>query len=85
MLEGRKEFGMRGRSEKAPEPTPASDFERDRPMFERLRRTNSTIDDLLTRLDAISAHQGIGQGVLADDKEKNELKRQVREAYEAQL
>ena len=55
MLE-RREFGMRGRVEK-PAEQPKRDFERDRPMYERLRGRNQEIDELLTRYDEISTHE----------------------------
>ena len=55
-------------------------FEKDRPMYERLN--DHVLDDLLTRWDAITAHQRIEQGIIEDVRQKSLIEQQLREHFE---
>jgi hypothetical protein len=76
MLE-RKEFGKRGQVETAPQKDEPRNFDRERPMYERLRHTDERIDALLTRHDEIHAFQMSGQGTSEDAKVMEKIEKDI--------
>lgn len=72
---------------RAPEVNAASDFEKDRPMFERFIKTQpdtaaaNDIKGLLRAIDEMNQHQGAGNGVIDDSKEKDKRIREIWDIY----
>lgn len=81
-MEQRKEFGLRGRSEVSARPKEAmGNFERDRSMYERIRESDPTMDELLKRYDGIRAFQDVGHGTPDDGRVIDQIEKEIVERY----
>ena len=80
-MENRKEFGLRSKSVEASAAAKETvrNFEKDRPMYERLRHTDATMDSLLTRHDEMRAFQESGHGTSEDIKELERNEEEIAE------
>jgi hypothetical protein len=84
MNEKPREFGKRRpeRDQNAASVPEMRDFTKDRPMYERLRKNDAQMDELLTRYEGIVAAQEVGYGVHDDARERESVEKQIRERYE---